>query len=132
MSKNGITEGDLLRGEFVQLRRKAAAAVQAASKLEHDYQVLSRAFATLLHSRGELSVELPNSAAQAAFDACWHRLDLEVLVPPEDAPEGAETALKVSLVPVTKEERKKAEKARKKLEKKAPKILGADGQELDS
>lgn len=130
-NQNGKTVStvDLLQAELREHRGALLKSRAEFQTSQNQLAILNRILATYLHRLGEARIVLTQEEAQAAFDATWHRLDLDFV-----DQEGG-TAIACSLVPVTDAERKKAEKDRAKADKKAakkgPKLLNADGQELD-
>jgi hypothetical protein len=122
-----LSTKDILRHDIREHRKALASLTAAFRSLELEYGKMRAAFATHLHQTETAAVVLDNDATQAAFEATWHRLELDV-VPHKDRP----SSLSVRLLAVTDEERAEAVKAAEALKAKAkgPKLLGADGELL--
>lgn len=132
MNTNGKVDVlGLLRADLIQTRQALSAAVANHQNSAAQAAQLNATLATVLFKSGEAMVEITDDETQTAYDATWHRVKLEVLEHEGDV----KNSLRVSLVPVTLGERAADQRAKKKAEKKAakkgPKLLGADGMELE-
>ena len=131
---------DLVRAELAHTQRTLAgsdvARLELRASLEssmQDVSMLTEILAAMIHRAGEAGITVVDAERQAAWDACWLRISVDVL-----EEEGVGNSVRVSLMPPSDDERKindaNLEKIRAENEAKAKssplKLLGPDGSPL--
>ncbi len=76
-------------------------ATQAAAESALTAKEASECVATLMHRMGVDQLELSDREKRAAWDACWLRVNLEIL----EHDDGQANSVRLSLIPVTDAER---------------------------
>ncbi len=109
---------DLLRADFLELSREFNKCYAARMELRtaltaatRNASMLTELLAVLIHRGGEAGITLNHDERDAAFEACWLRVSIDVL---EDDDPNVRNSVRVSLVPPTSDERKANEEAVKK------------------
>ncbi len=130
MQLGNLKEVDVLRVDNTEIKKRLGLAMTAlvswqarCAQAEKRARTATTALATVLHLSAIETIDLSNDDSFATFEHCWHRVKTEVIKHDNDEP----SSLRLTLVPVTDEERLKAAEAEEAAKKKAEADEAAGG-----